>query len=74
MKSKRSNLRTTVDKDNGGMLPAGDQIVWFVQHAVQLEARLPCETEDLWRTLLEWETWKKKTTIKKKNYTKNILL
>ncbi len=55
---RRSNLRTAVDKHDGGMLPAGDQVVRFVQHAVQLEARLPREAEDLWRSVVQRATWK----------------
>lgn len=57
---RRTNLRTTVDKDDGGMLPAGDQVLWFVQHAVQIEARLPCEAKDLWRSGVEGKTWGEK--------------
>ena len=66
---QRSNLRAAVDEDDGGMLPAGDQVLRFVQHAVQLEARLPRETEDLWRSVVEWETWREDTAKRdKKTY------
>lgn len=66
---RRSNLRAAVNKDDGGMLPAGDQVVWFVQHAVQFEARLPREAEDLWSSAVEWKTWEINST-----YTINNIL
>lgn len=39
------------------MLPSGDQLLRFVQHAVKLEARLSCEAKDLWRLAVKWESW-----------------
>lgn len=52
-REKRSNLRAAVDEDHGGMLPARHQVVRLVQHAIQQEARLPREAENLRRIALE---------------------
>lgn len=52
------NLRAAVNKDDSGMLPAGDQFVGFVQQAVKLEARLPSEAKDLWGSVVVWATCK----------------
>lgn len=54
--SVKTNLRAAVDEDHGGMLPARDQVVRFVQHAVEPEARLPCEAQDLRRCEVQRQT------------------
>lgn len=41
------------------MLSTGDQVVWFIQHAVQVEARRSREAEDLWRSVVKRVAWGK---------------
>jgi hypothetical protein len=52
----QADLGPPVDKQHGGVLPAGLQVVGLVHHAVQLEARLPREVKDLWRVVVAWAT------------------
>lgn len=51
-----TNLWASVDEEDRWMLLAGLQVVRFVHHAVELEARLPREVEDLGWIVISWAT------------------
>lgn len=51
------------------MLLARNQVVWFVQHAIQLKARLPCKAEDFCRGGIKLVTCKQRTSHNKIIYT-----
>lgn len=51
-----TNLWASIHKEHSRVLLASLQVVRFIHHAVQLEARLPREVEDLWWVVISRAT------------------